>query len=151
MYFRLRQEMDVYNLNEYAAILQFIDSTEAERLALIVKKFPVKIIHEKNTGMIMMQTIDSFGNPFYTGEVLATSSEVEYKSVRGYGMLAGSDGNKSLVLAVIDASLQAKDEYVLGEIQPMMEEKKQEMERKTRHEKIFIESTKVQFGLMAEG
>ncbi len=140
----------MFNINEYAAILQSIDSFEAEKLAVIVKKLPVKIIHEKETGMIMIRTIDSFGNPFYIGEVLVTSSEVEYKSFRGYGMLAGSDGNKSLVLAAIDALFQAGDENILNEIQPLMEEKKLEMERKTKQEKIFIESTKVQFGLMAE-
>jgi phosphonate C-P lyase system protein PhnG len=136
---------------DYTAILQSMNPDEASELAAFVKTFPLEIIREKDTGMIMMEAVDCFGNPFYIGEVLATAVEVEYQSVRGYGMLIGSDGNKPFVLAALDAAYRAKDENLLGQLTKVLEDKKDEIVKKLKKEKIFTESTKVQFGLMVEG
>jgi len=116
-----------------------------------IKTYPINIIEEKTTGMVMMETIDCFGNPFYLGEVLATAVEVVYDSVRGYGMLIGSDANKPFILAALDASLQAEDKTLFEKIIKAIEAKKDEYEDQRTKERILVESTKVRFGLMVEG
>ena len=136
---------------DYTSILQAMKTDDASEMAALIKTFPIEIIREKDTGMMMMETIDCFGNPFYIGEVLATAVEVEYRSVRGYGMLVGSDGNKPLVLAALDASYRAMDENLLNQIIKALKNKKGESEELRKKEKIFTEGTKVQFGLMVEG
>ena len=138
-------------MSDYAMIIQSLSPAVAAKLTDKIKTFPLSIIREKDSGMIMMETIDCFGNPFYLGEVLVTAVEVEYDSVRGYGMLAGSDADKHFILAALDAAGQAHEQELFVTITTTLNAAKVEYENQLKRENILAESTKVQFGLMVEG
>ena len=130
--------------------LQFINAEEIVKINDFInqKNF---FIHRETLGMMMCKVNNSFGNPFFLGEVLVCEAEVDYKESRGYGMVMGDHKELALILAAADSAIQLDDNAFFAELDKLLEPAYLRMQESLNTEKKFVSSTKVNFGLMVEG
>lgn len=62
------------------------------------------ICRAPQTGLTMISALDPFDTPFYLGEILMTSAEVELDGQVGYGAVAGHSPGQALLLAAVEAA-----------------------------------------------
>lgn len=75
-----------------------------EIAGLIVNRLPCRVIAEPSPGMIMIKHIDPLEyTPFYMGEAFIMQCEVEVDEGLGYGCALGSEPDRALCGAIIDA------------------------------------------------
>jgi phosphonate C-P lyase system protein PhnG len=131
-------------------IIPFLTDEEALAVIDFIKQKDF-FIHREEAGMVMSGANDSFGNPFFLGELLVSEAEVEYKNKRGYGMVMGSNKSHALIMAASDSALQAGDDPFFTELDKYLEPVDKRMNESLNTEKKFVSGTKVNFGLMVEG
>jgi alpha-D-ribose 1-methylphosphonate 5-triphosphate synthase subunit PhnG len=70
----------------------------------IVDRLPVRMLKPPSAGMVMVRQIDPLENiPFLLGEAYVTECEVEVDGRAGYGCVLGSDEERALCSALLDA------------------------------------------------
>jgi len=131
-------------------IIPFICEDETEKIRNYLVKDDCSILREE-IGMIMSGSNDSFGNPFFLGEILVCESEVDYKNNRGYGMVIGNMKTHAVLMAAADAALKSAADSFFIEIEKLLEPSVQKMNESLGNEKKIVNGTKVNFGLMVEG
>jgi phosphonate C-P lyase system protein PhnG len=137
-------------LKDLQKTLPFLTQEETKKIMdfINLKGF---FIHREEVGMVMSEVNDSFGNPFYLGEILVCEAEVEYQKNRGYGMVMGSNKDHALIMAAADSALQLDDISFFLELEEYLKYAKKRMQKSLNMEKKFVSGTKVNFGLMVEG
>jgi len=131
-------------------IVPFISDEETEKIKVYISQKNISILREE-TGMIMSSAGDSFGNPFFLGEILVCEAEVDYKNQRGFGMIIGKNKTLAVLMAAIDSASKSSDDSFIQEIERMLKPSIQRMHESSGNEKKFVNGTKVNFGLMVEG
>ncbi len=126
------------------------DAEAADILGLLEKKEDLTI-GDNEQGMVMLTARDPFGCDFYVGEVLVTEAEAEYGASKGYGMVMGNKAGQARVLAVYDVALRSGDNELIKMISEKMKTARERFEERISIERSMTASTKVDFGLMAEG
>jgi alpha-D-ribose 1-methylphosphonate 5-triphosphate synthase subunit PhnG len=137
-------------LKKLQKIIHYINDEEINKIINYIKQKDSHF-HKEEIGMIMSQVNDSFGNPFFLGEILVSEAEVEFKNTRGYGMVMGSNKNLALILATVDSALQIEDKLFIEELNRFLEPARIRAMESINTEKTFVSGTKVNFGLMVEG
>jgi phosphonate C-P lyase system protein PhnG len=106
---------------------------------------------KNGAGMVMVSMTDSFDTPFYLGEALAREAMVVYQDVAGYGLVLVDDEQSAFIAACADAARRAGDRKTQEWINTWTASHAREHEARLAREKAMVKSTKVNFGLMAEG
>lgn len=95
--------------------------------ALIEAHHRVEIVRQPTKTLVMLRAKESVKNElFYLGELLAMECLVRVDSQYGTSVLAGSDSQKCLALAIIDAAHTAsfaEIEHILPEINKLEEKR----------------------------
>jgi alpha-D-ribose 1-methylphosphonate 5-triphosphate synthase subunit PhnG len=108
----------------------------------------VNILKPPSTSLVMMRARDSAeGIVFNVGEVLITECEVEIDSCRGWGYVLGDRPTIALAVAIIDAALNAAHPLV-DEIVQVVNQQREELEKKKLLEFRLVNRTKVKFEVM---
>ena len=131
-------------------VVPFISNDETERVKEYISQKEISILREE-VGMIMSSVGDSFGNPFFLGEILVCEAEVDYKRQRGYGMVIGNNKALAVMMAAVDSALKSSDDSFIQEIEKILLPSMERMKKSFDTEKRFVNGTKVNFGLMVEG
>jgi len=99
-------------------------------------------------GMVMYSVRDSFGTPFYLGEVLITTAVVAFEGQEGRGDICGDHPEMALLLAAVEAVERGGKSGILNDIRNLIERLDQvNAERHTLSSKIAA-ATKVRFDSM---
>lgn len=114
----------------------------------IIKKYPVKVIQEPQTGLMMVKMRESSQKKlFYLGEILVTECKVQIGGVLGMGIIQDDKPEMAYHLAVIDAAYNSNlKETEKWEVILMEEEKK--IQAQEASEMANILKTKVNFETM---
>lgn len=106
---------------------------------------------KNRAGMVMVSMTDSFDTPFHLGEALAREAMVVYQDVAGYGLVLVDDEQGAFIAACADAARRSGDRETREWISAWIASHAPEHEARLAREKAMVKSTKVNFGLMAEG
>jgi phosphonate C-P lyase system protein PhnG len=130
--------------------VHFLSHDEIRNIGRYIEERKVVVIKEE-TGMIMMNANDSFGNPFYVGEILVTETEIVYGNSKGYGLVTDDNKEKSLMIAFADALSGMSDNAAYIEYRSFFENAITKMKISEQTERSLADATRVNFGLMTEG
>ncbi len=131
--------------------LRFLSGPETEEIIKGLEQNNEIIIKEEEEGLVMISAQDHSGSGFYAGELLVTRAEVVCSGIRGFGMIAGSSKGHARILACLDAAGRAGNKNITDFIITKTRAAMNRFYDETAKENIFTASTKVNFGLMAEG
>lgn len=102
-------------------------------------------------GMIMQKIRDSFDICFNLGEVLASEAMAIYGDEAGYGILIGDSPEGAFVLACLDAARRSEDHQQYQFISRWISGFEHLYLKALEETRNMTKSTRVNFGLMAEG
>jgi phosphonate C-P lyase system protein PhnG len=136
--------------NTFRRYLPDFNQTAVREMLEIVGRHSIQIVHEPESGLIMMNVIDCFDTPFHLGEVLVTTAEVEYKGIVGHATIMGQEPKKAVLAAAVNAILQKDNESTLRDLWPLVAKHGQTIDKKREQESKLVASTRVAFENMAK-
>ncbi len=111
----------------------------------IVDRLPVRMLKPPSAGMVMVRQIDPLENiPFLLGEAYVTECEVEVDGSAGYGCVLGSDEERALCSALLDAVVGGGHPKA-SEITPLLEAEEKRIRQRWDAESTAAASTRVSF------
>jgi len=138
-------------LTQLQKSVPFLEKNEELEILDIIKNNGFEIVDGGETGMVMQKTADSFGNPFFLGELLVVRAEVKLGNATGYGMtLCGNEGS-ALIMACADAAFSSGDSVFIKLLMEKMGPAMKRQKDRLKAEMDMTSATKVNFGLMVEG
>jgi len=109
----------------------------------IVNRLPVRILSAPGPGMVMVRQVDPLENTvFLLGEAYVTQCEVEVDGLPGYGCVLGSDRERALCSALLDA-LVAGGHAMAGELAPLLEAEEKKVRARWEADSRAIDTTRV--------
>lgn len=132
--------------------LAIIHSDEAilNQILTRLSPLPIEIVSAPESGLIMMNSLDSCEEQFYLGEVLVTQAEIKYKTCMGYSMVIGDNHEKALCLAALEAVLQTDERPLIDDLYKLLWKAWLKTENELKTESSLSAATKVNFESMAE-
>lgn len=133
----------------YREILAESDLSMWEEISVdLASHYQVKVIQEPETCLVMMPARDSARqNAFFLGEVLVTEAVVEIDGHRGYGLAMEDRPEQALTYAIIDAALNGNLPEA-EQINQLLGEAREEINKRLEREKRMIASTRVNFAVL---
>lgn len=126
-----------------------MDQESVRSLLERIATLGVDIVREPETGLVMMDVTDCFNTNFHLGEVLATTSEVRLGEFKGWSMVMGDDGDRSLLLSCIDALFQGPENSMHVEMTAELNRWYDKAETELAEELKRAAATRVNFESMA--
>ena len=124
------------------AVLQMADQVR--------QMHPVRLIRAPAKTLVMLRARESVrGELFNFGELLATECLVEVAGVTGVAVLAGSDPEKCLAMAILDAAHSAKLD-IMQQFAEQITKFTQARLSDLQHEAAQHQKTRVQFKIMED-
>lgn len=136
-------------MNELETI-RHMDSRALSRLFKSLEKLEITVIKSPEAGLIMVSVTDPFRVDFHLGEALVTEAVVEYRSVKGYGIILGDDPKRALAAASVDAIMRSGSPEK-ARIVKYLETERKKIAYVRRQEQTLAESTRVSFESITEG
>jgi len=136
-------------MNELETI-RYMDSRALSRLFRSLAKLEITVVKSPEAGLIMVSVTDPFSVEFHLGEALVTEAVVEYRGVKGYGIILGDDPKRALAAASVDAVIRSGSPEK-ARIVKSLETEQKKIANVRRQEQILVESTRVSFESMVEG
>jgi phosphonate C-P lyase system protein PhnG len=131
-------------------LLPVLEKDEVNQLLEQLSNYPVEVIKEPETGLIMAHARDCFDVDFYLGELLATTAEVECFGVRGHATIMGDELLKAILAATVNAIMRSPQANTLTELSPLFEVYMQKFRHLRQQESQLTAATKVNFESMAK-
>ena len=111
----------------------------------IVNRLPVRILRLPSPGMVMVKQIDPLENSlFLLGEAYVTECEVEVDGLPGYGCILGSDEERALCSALLDAVIGG-GHVQAEEVVPLLEAEEKRIKKRWDAEARAAATTRVSF------
>ena len=111
----------------------------------ILGRWDVKILKFPTPGMVMVRHSDPLENTlFLLGEAYVTECEVEVDGRLGYGAALGSEEERAMCAALVDAVL-GSGRPAAPEIAALLEAERLRIEQRRREESRSVASTRVSF------
>jgi len=88
---------------EFRRLLPYLSLSAVRDLLRKLDVPDLRTVGTPSTGLVMMTALDAFGEPFYLGEILVSTAEVECGRVRGHATVIGDSTDKALIAARVDA------------------------------------------------
>ena len=131
---------------EYSQIAAEGGAEEVREIAqAIADRLPVRMLKPPSAGMVMVRQVDPLENiPFLLGEAYVTECEVEVDGLAGYGCVLGSDEERALCSALLDAVIGGGHPRA-GQIAPLLEAEETRIRHRWETESAAAASTRVSF------
>ncbi|QER41872.1 phosphonate C-P lyase system protein PhnG [Thermodesulfobacterium sp. TA1] len=110
----------------------------------------VKVKKGPQAGCLMIKAKDCFGVEFCLGEALVFEAEVEYKGIKGYGLVLAEEEEKAVAIAVLEAVFKSDEENLKKKLHRFLSKEKKKIEEAWEKERKLIAKTKVQFETMVK-
>ncbi len=111
----------------------------------IVNRLPVRVLKDPGPGMVMVRQVDPLENTvFLLGEAYVTECEVEVDGLPGYGCVLGSDRERALCGALLDA-LIAGGHAMAFELAPRLEAEEKKIRARWDADRRAVDTTRVSF------
>jgi alpha-D-ribose 1-methylphosphonate 5-triphosphate synthase subunit PhnG len=111
----------------------------------VLNRLPVKILKAPAPGMVMVRHVDPLERtPYLLGEAYATECEVEVDGVIGYGCCLGTEEERALCGALVDAVMAGTHPFRDILLQLLAEEQRRISARREMEEKA-VAGTRVDF------
>lgn len=116
--------------------------------AAVERTVSVRVTQPPRAGLVMLAAQDAVeGIPFYLGEALVTTAEVQVGEARGYAMVLGLEEERALLAATLDAALQGERPSTPGILADLAREREVLREGR-RAEREAVEATRVEFSTL---
>jgi len=112
---------------------------------LIADRLPVRVLKSPSPGMVMVRQAEPLENIYFLlGETFVTECEVEVDGRLGYGCILGSEEERALCGAMVDAVIGCGHPFA-AEVTPLLEAERQRIEARWDLESKAVASTRVSF------
>jgi phosphonate C-P lyase system protein PhnG len=132
------------------AVLPILTAQEETELTDIISEFPIEVVKEPETGVIMARALDCFDLEFNLGEVLVSTAEVSFDGNRAHATIMGASQNKALLAAAVSALVASNQSEALLKIMPIIENTMKRLLIAKAEEERLTAATKVEFESMTE-
>jgi len=111
----------------------------------IVNRLSVKVLKSPGPGMVMVRQVDPLENAvFLLGEAYVTECEVEVDGLPGYGCVLGSERERALAGALLDAVI-AGGHAIASELAPLLEAEEKRIIARWETDRRAVDTTRVSF------
>jgi alpha-D-ribose 1-methylphosphonate 5-triphosphate synthase subunit PhnG len=111
----------------------------------IVNRLTVRILKPPSPGMVMVRQVDPLENTaFLLGEAYVTECEVEVDGLPGYGCVLGSDRERALCSALLDAVIGGGN-AMAAELAPLLAAEEKRIRARWETESRAVATTRVNF------
>jgi len=138
---------------DFQLIITKMDDSSLKELMQLIPLEKINITKPPEKGLLMMTVTDCFGTNFYLGEILVTEASIEYKGIKGYGMVIGDEGNedeRAILAAVVDAIMKDSNGYLKHKVIDFITLQAKKITKAYELEKRLIAKTRVNFEVMAK-
>lgn len=136
--------------HEPALIMKHVPASDCSEMAATLQNAGFGL-QAARKGMVMQKIRDSFDISFNLGEILASEAMARYGDAAGYGILIGDNLEGAFVLACLDAACKFEDHEQYKFISRWIIGFEHLYLKSLEESRNMAKSTRVNFGLMAEG
>lgn len=131
--------------------IQYASTASLDNLDEAIGDMPIEIVTPPKCGLLMVNTHDCFETPFYVGEVLVTTVEVQLSGWRQSATVLGDEPRKAVLAACALVLLEVGAQATQDELAAVIERIHDDYENQMRDQAHLAATTRVSFETMVEG